>query len=96
MACIIFLSFVVFFCGCWCCCVFCIARRVSFSMCCLFLSYLLFESVGIVDGCWHGGCSWNVVYIARWSAIGGDMVPAVVWTCVLSVRVMSMVLLVLW
>ena len=53
--------------------------------------YLLSESCFLACLCCLGELSWKMVYIARWSARGGDIVPAVavVWFSVVSTTSMS-------
>ena len=72
------------------------AARRSGSILSLWRWYLLRESCLLVCFCCLGVLLWNMVYIARWSASGGDIVPAVaaVWFSVVSTTSMSV--LVLW
>lgn len=62
----------------------------------LCLLYLLMVSVLVLFCCCVGSFVLNMVYVARWSVIGGEMVPAVVVVWVSVVSVTSMRLDVLW
>lgn len=62
----------------------------------LCLLYLLMDSVLVLFCCCVGIFVLKMVYVARWSVIGGEMVPAVVVVWVSVVNVMSMRLDVLW
>ena len=58
--------------------------------------YLLMESGLVFLCCWAVILVLKMVYVARWSVMGGEMVPAVVVVCVKVVSVTSMRVEVLW
>ena len=71
-------------------CVLMISELAWLSMSCLCLVYLPSESIFWVSCRRRGIGFWKIVYVGRWSVIGGEMVSAVIAVWVSVVRVTSM------
>ena len=77
-------------------CAVMMAAWISGRMVALCFVYLRADSVALVLVCSLFTFSWNIVYMGRWSDIGGDMVPAVTDVCVSVVKTTSMSVPVSW
>ena len=77
-------------------CAVMMAVRICLRMRSFCLSYLFLESI-LWFGCFRLGIlSWKIVYVGKWSVIGGEMVPAVVAVSVSVVSVGSISEFDLW
>ncbi len=72
------------------------ASWVSLRMFCLCFSYRCVDSVFCCIVLCLGSGLWKIVYVGRWSDIGGESVPAVICVSVSVVRTTSMRDAVLW